>query len=207
MANRLDPEAVTGLVLAGGLGRRMGGADKGLQPLHGRPMAAWALARLAPQVNGVAINANRHLDEYRKLCPEVWRDTWPDFPGPLAGMLTGLQHMSTPWLLTVPCDVPFFPPDLSQKMMAAIRAENATLAIACSVEPTGHRRHPVFCLMHKSVQSSLHDYLLRGERKLDTWTAAHPRALVAYATAGAFENVNTLEDLVRLQASRTDGAC
>lgn len=201
--------AVTGLVLAGGLARRMGGVDKGLQTWKGQPLARHALQRLWPQVDAVAVNANRHLDRYRDWGEPVWPDDLAGHLGPLSGWLTGLAHMSTPWLVTVPCDVPGFPTDLVGRMVEAVERSGAELAIAAAPDDTPDevrrdgdlRRHPVFCLIHRDLEGPLRQALLDGERRVDRWTAGRRRAVVPFAHGRDFANLNTLDDLAR-DASR-----
>src|SRR3954468_10349529 len=141
-------ESITGLILAGGRGTRMGHVDKGLQPLRGSTMAAHVLQRLAPQVASVAINANQNLDTYGALGVPVWPDDTPGFAGPLAGLEAGMRRCTTPYLLTAPCDSPFLPADLAERLLAAIQAQDADLAFAAT-QKAGMRRqpHPVFCLV------------------------------------------------------------
>ncbi len=192
--------AVTGLVLAGGRGSRMGGLDKGLQPLAERPLAQHALERLRPQVAALMVNANRHLDAYARMGVPVWPDAWPDHPGPLAGMATGLAHCQTPWLATVPCDTPGFPDDLVDRLLGAALAEQAELAMAATVEPDGRLQpQPVFCLLRVELLGSLEAFLREGQRKIDRWTARHRCATVVFDDGEAFFNVNTLEELGRLE--------
>src|SRR5678815_2121192 len=125
----------------------MGGVDKGLQVHHGMPLALHALLRLTPQVGQLMINANRNLGAYESMGVPVWPDTIPDYAGPLAGFLTGLERCETPYLVTVPCDSPFFPADLVERLAAALEAGEAEIAIAATREDGGIRTHPVFCLM------------------------------------------------------------
>ena len=128
----LAPEQITGLILAGGRGSRMGGVDKGLQNHHGMPLAMHALLRLAPQVGGVMVNANRNLGAYESLGVPVWPDVLPDYPGPLAGLLTGLERCETPYLVTVPCDTPHFPADLVARLARALVEADAEIAMAAA---------------------------------------------------------------------------
>lgn len=195
-----DPQQITGVVLAGGLGSRMGGVDKGLQPLRGKPLAQWALERLRPQVGTLAVNANRHDELYAALGVPVWPDGQADRPGPLAGMLAGLTHCRTEWLLTVPCDSPLFPADLAQRLMEAARRAAAPVAMPVTQAP-GERPmpQPVFCLLHRSLRSALETALAAGERKIDRFTAAQGHAQVPFAETGAFVNANTLEELEQLR--------
>ena len=130
----MDPQDITGLVLAGGQGSRMGGIDKGLEPFHGIPLALHALRRLQPQVGSILVNANRHLDIYRTFGAPVCPDAQTDFSGPLAGFLAGMEHCHTPWLLTVPCDTPLFPPDLAQRLAEAASIHGAAMAMAMALD-------------------------------------------------------------------------
>jgi molybdenum cofactor guanylyltransferase len=207
-------EHITGLVLAGGLGLRMGGVDKGLQHYRGQPLAQHALARLAPQVGAVMISANRNLDAYRAWGVEVYADaalgepaslvgtspvgTSLNYAGPLAGFLTGLQQARTAYVLTVPCDTPGFPLDLATRLAAALTAAQADLAIACTPSPTGNTRQPVFCLMARTLTPSLQHYLQSGGRKVGQWAAQQRSVNVVFDDAQAFFNANTPEDLALL---------
>ena len=120
-------EQITGLVLAGGRGSRMGGVDKGLQSYHGVPLALHALLRLAPQVGSAMINANRNLAAYESFGVPVWPDALPDFAGPLAGFLAGLEHCETPYLVTLPCDSPLFPEDLVARLAQALEGPDSVV--------------------------------------------------------------------------------
>ncbi|MBL8362124.1 MAG: molybdenum cofactor guanylyltransferase MobA [Rubrivivax sp.] len=196
---------ITGVVLAGGRGTRMGGVDKGLQPWHGRPLALHALERLAPQVGALLVNANRHLDAYAAFGVPVCPDATGDHAGPLAGWLAALQACRTPWLVTVPCDSPNFPLDLAGRLAAAVSAEGASLAMAACVEGGDLRTQPVFCLLRASLKDSLARYLAEGGRKVDRWTAQHGCVTVTFADGAAFANANTVEELQRLQAAPDGG--
>jgi molybdopterin-guanine dinucleotide biosynthesis protein A len=191
---------ITGLILAGGRGRRMGGLDKGLQTWHGMPLAMHALLRLAPQVGQAMINANRNLGAYESMGVPVWPDSLPDFAGPLAGWLAGLEHCETRWLVTVPCDTPNFPPDLVARLAATLERENAQIAMAATREDGQLQVQPVFCLLESALIESLVRFLHEGGRKIDRWTAQHRCAQVLFDDAGAFANANTLEELRSLQA-------
>ena len=151
----IAPEQITGLVLAGGRGSRMGGVDKGLQNHRGLPLAMHALLRLQPQVGEAMINANRNLAAYESMGVPVWPDVLPDYPGPLAGLMTGLEHCETPYLVTVPCDTPDFPTDLVARLAAALEAEDAEIAMAVTPEDGQMRRQPVFCLVRAELAESL----------------------------------------------------
>jgi molybdopterin-guanine dinucleotide biosynthesis protein A len=186
---------ITGLVLAGGRGSRMGGVDKGLQPYQGLPLVRHALRRLAPQVGTLMINANRNLDSYAALGVPVWPDTLSDYPGPLAGLAAGLAHCRTPYLVSVPCDSPNFPMDLVAQLAAALALQDAEIAIAAAVEDGAVRTQPVFCLLQTSLLPSLRAFLHSGQRKVDRWTATRRRVEVRFDDAAAFFNANTLADL------------
>jgi molybdopterin-guanine dinucleotide biosynthesis protein A len=187
-----DPPRITGLILAGGLGRRMGGVDKGLQPLRGRPLAAWVLDRLRPQVTEVLINANQNQAEYARLGCRVIGDEIGGFAGPLAGLHAGLKANVHPFLVTVPCDSPFLPSDLVQRLHAALVANHADLAVA----KTGDQPHPVFSLVRESLASHLTAFLESGGRKIDAWYASLKVVEVAFDDeAEAFSNINTRAEL------------
>ena len=192
----MDKHLITGLILAGGRGSRMGNVDKGLQPFRGTTMAQHVLERLAPQVGPVIINANRKLDSWRAFGVPVWPDETPDFAGPLAGLEAGLRHCATPWILAVPCDSPFLPGDLAQKLAAAVEAEDADLAFAVTQEPDMRPQpHPVFCLVKASRLPQLSQYLLEGGRRVDGWYKDLKAVEVLFEDADAFRNINTLDEL------------
>jgi molybdenum cofactor guanylyltransferase len=206
----IDPQDITGLVLAGGRGSRMGGVDKGLQNHLGMPLALNALLRLSTQVGQVMINANRNLAAYESMGVPVWPDGIADFAGPLAGMLIGLERCETPYLATVPCDTPGFPPDLVARLAQALETEGAELAMAVIEEdgpdapdgtpgPRRIARQPVFCLLRAELLESLVAFLHGPERKVGAWTAQHRCALVLFDDAAAFRNANTLAELQQLQ--------
>ena len=190
---------VTGVVLAGGQGSRMGGVDKGLQPFLGRPMVAHAVERLAPQVDELLINANRNPEAYAALGHRVIADEIEGFAGPLAGFERGLAHARGALVVTVPCDSPFLPADLVARLRSALERDNAELAVA----KTGTQAHPVFCLMRRALHASLRDFLAGGQRKIDRWYGAHKVVEVAFDDeAEAFRNINTLEELEQLKSTR-----
>ena len=195
----ISPDDITGLILAGGRGSRMGGVDKGLQNHLGMPLAMHAMLRLQPQVGHLMINANRNLSAYESMGVPVWPDALADYPGPLAGFLTGLERCETPYLVSVPCDTPNFPADLVARLAAALQAEDAEIAIAATRENGVVQLHPVFCLMRAELMESLVAFTGSGQRKIDRWTGQHRCATVVFDEAGAFFNANTLEELQRLQ--------
>jgi molybdopterin-guanine dinucleotide biosynthesis protein A len=191
---------ITGIVLAGGRGSRMGGVDKGLQIHLGMPLAMHALLRLAPQVGEMMINANRNLGAYESMGVPVWPDTMTDYAGPLAGFLTGLERCETPYLVTVPCDSPLFPADLVERLGGELESAGAEIAIAATREGDATRTHPVFCLMKASLMESLMSYTAGGQRKIDRWTAQHRAIEVQFDDAAAFVNANTAAELRQLQS-------
>lgn len=195
----IDKSHITGLVLAGGRGSRMGGIDKGLQVHLGVPLALHALLRLAPQVGEMMINANRNLSAYESMGAPVWPDALPDYPGPLAGFLAGIERCETPYLVTVPCDSPLFPEDLVQRLAAGLEADDAELAMAATREDGELRLQPVFCLMRSSVMESLVRFTTSGRRKIDAWTATLRTVAVPFDDAAAFVNANTPAELQQLQ--------
>ena len=200
--------AITGLILAGGRGSRMGGIDKGLQNFRGLPLALQTLMRLQLQslpLQEVLINANRNLSAYESLGVAVWPDSLADYAGPLAGFLTGLERCETPLLLTVPCDTPLFPLDLAERLHQALLAEDADLAMAAAPEGDGKvRPQPVFCLLKVDLLESLVAFTQAGGRKIDAWTGQHRCALVPFDQPGdhpqVFSNANTLQELQQLES-------
>ena len=188
--------AITGSVLAGGQGSRMGGVDKGLQLFRGKPMVAHAVERLAPQVDELLINANRNPAAYAQFGHRVIADEIEGFAGPLAGFERGLAHAQGELVVTVPCDSPFLPADLVARLRAALQARGADLAVA----KTGAQAHPVFCLMRRAVLPSLQSFLGSGQRKIDRWYAQLQVEEVAFDDeADAFLNINTREELASLE--------
>lgn len=198
---------ITGVILAGGRGSRMGGADKGLQNFNGVPLALHTQLRLSPQVGELLINANRNLAAYESFGVPVWPDaaSLGDFAGPLAGFLTGLERSETPLMMTVPCDTPLFPHDLVERLLSALEAEDADIAMAAAREEDGQLRpQPVFCLLRTDLLESLVRFTAGGGRKIDAWTAQHKVALVAFDQPGddarGFFNANTLAELHQLES-------
>lgn len=183
---------VTGLLLAGGAGSRMGGADKGLVLLRGQPLAAHVLARLAPQVGPLLISANRYVAAYTALAPgaQVLADAVPG-QGPLGGWLAALMACTTPWLATVPCDAPALPLDLVARLHAAALAQGADAAVAT----TGEGWQPTFALLRPELAPHLVAYLTGGQRAIRHWLVQQRLALVPFDDAAAFANLNTPDDL------------
>ena len=202
--------SMTGLILAGGRGARMGGIDKGLQNFNGTPLTLHTLMRLQMQeaepLSQIMVVANRNLSAYESFGVQVWPDSTDGFAGPLAGFLTGLERCETDLLLTVPCDSPLFPLNLAQHLLDALVSEEAEIAVAAAREEDGSvRAQPVFCLMRVNLLESLVKFMQSGGRKIDAWSALHKTVLVPFDTADvdprAFFNANTLEELHRLEQS------
>ena len=191
----IDKQQITGLILAGGKGTRMGSVDKGLQMFCGKPMVEHVLQRLQPQVSKLIINANRHLDVYEAFGAPVVPDEISGFAGPLAGLHAGLSHCETPYLVTAPCDSPFLPMNLVDKLSEALMAAQADIAVAVTGDGATQQRHPVFCLLSTHLKDDLADYLGKGGRKMDAWFAMHRKAEVHFADGTAFVNMNTPADL------------
>lgn len=182
---------VTGLLLAGGRATRMGGQDKGLIDLAGRPLAAHVLTALRPQVDTVLINANRHGDEYAALGATVVPDPLEGFLGPLAGVLAGLENAAGGLVATLPCDSPFIPADYVVRMRAALDAADAGIAVATD----GERRQPVFMLLRTELAADLRAWLEQGGRKIDAWYEGYRVVDADFSDVpDTFININTPEE-------------
>jgi molybdopterin-guanine dinucleotide biosynthesis protein A len=197
-------EQITGVVLAGGRGSRMGGVDKGLQVLEGKPLVQHAIERLAPQVGPLLINANRHLETYAGFGLPVVADVEADvagFPGPLAGMLAALAHCTTPWLVSVPCDTPRFPLDLVARLAAAAEAADVEVVMPLTHDEAGAAQpQPVFCLLRRELHAPLAAFLASGRRRIEAFTATRRQVQLPFPDHAAFFNANTAEELDRLTA-------
>ncbi|MBN9461815.1 MAG: molybdenum cofactor guanylyltransferase [Burkholderiales bacterium] len=205
----IDRSQITGIVLAGGMGRRMSadgrGLDKGLQPFRGRPMVQHAIERLAPQVATLLINANRNVERYREFGWPVVSDVLAGFAGPLAGLHAGMMHATTRYVVTVPCDSPFLPLDLVARLAAALaeaavgRGERGSDPAApparLAVARTGEQAHPVFTLAERALLPDLEAFLASGQRKIDAWYAPLGAVEVAFTDERAFRNINTPQEL------------
>lgn len=206
MSDTVPRDAITGVVLAGGLGRRMGadveGDDKGLRPFRGRPMVEHVIERLVPQVGALAINANRNLPAWRAFGHPVFPDRLDGFAGPLAGLQAAMAALDTPWIVTAPCDSPFLPTDLVERLWRACRAAGARIAVA----RTGDQPHPVFMLVDRSLRPGLDTFLATGRRRIDAWYAPLGAVEVPFEDELAFRNINTVEDLARWEGAPDDGA-
>lgn len=197
-----------GVLLAGGLSRRMGGGDKGLEMLAGRPMLAHAIERLRPQVGQLVLNANGDAERFAAFALPVVADASPDFAGPLAGVLAGMRwsEANVPdaaWIATAACDTPFFPRDLVARLRTAAEEDNAAVASAAS----GGQGHHVFGLWDIRLADGLEAALANGQRKVQDWIARYPHVAVNFAPArvgGAtidpFYNINTPDDLAQAEA-------
>jgi len=184
--------SVTGLILAGGKGSRMGGVDKGLQSFRGKRLVDHVYERFAPQVGGIIINANQNQEEYKTFGVRVVSDAISGFAGPLAGFHAGLSISKRPFLASVPCDSPFLPADLIERLFKRLDEAGAELAVA----KTGEQPHPVFSLMRRTVLDHLADFLKGGGRKIDAWYATLSVVEVAFDDEPeAFSNINTPEEL------------
>ena len=195
----ITQQEITGLILAGGRGMRMGGVDKGLQTLQGKPMILHVIQRLQPQVDRIMINANQNLDRYREFNFPVCADEKNDYAGPLAGMQAGLIHCETAYMLTAPCDTPMLPTDLVTQLATALEKSKADIAVANTKQHDRIHRQPVFCLMKKTVLTDLTAALERGVRKVDLWLAEKNVVDVVFDNETAFANINTLEELNHIQ--------
>ena len=195
---------LTGMVLAGGEGRRMGGRDKGLEPFAGLPLVAHVVKRLEGQVAELLVNANRNAAAYRLFADRVIADLVMEgaeggFKGPLMGIYSGLRAAKTPWLLVVPCDSPALPNDLVARMVAGIASANGEHEIAVAFD--GERLHPVVALLRTSLADDLAATLAEGERKIDRWYARHDWCRVDMSDCpDAFANLNTEEEKQRLES-------
>ena len=190
------------MILAGGLGRRMGGVDKGLKLLRGKPMVEWVIGRFAPQVDEVLINANQNIEVYARLGHRVIPDEISGFAGPLAGLHRGLTEAAHSLVATVPCDSPFLPHDLIPRLHGALERERAEITVA----RTGDQAHPVFCLCRKHVLPGLTQYLAGGGRKIDAWYASLKVVEVPFDDEpGAFSNVNTEAELKAFEGGPLPG--
>jgi len=200
MIERTD---ITGVVFAGGQGRRMGGVDKGLVALGGRPLVAHVIDRLAAQVGALVINANQNRDRYASFGYPVVADVVPDFAGPLAGLHAGIAAATTPYVVTSPCDSPFLPLDLVARLAAAFDAQPIDLAVARTFD----QPHPVFSLVRSDVRPHLEAFLRGGGRKIDAWYATLRVVEVGFDDEpDAFRNINTMAELEANAVSAAAGA-
>lgn len=196
----ISTKDITGLILAGGRAQRMGGIDKGLIPFHGKPLIESAIAKLKPQVQTILINANRSITKYATYGYPVVMDETPDFSGPLAGFSVGLKACKTPYLLTSPCDSPLLPNNLAELLAAEMESGDFQLVYASSKEADGKVwAQPVFCLMRSNLESSLNQFLQKGDLKIDHWFKELRTSTVVFDDPLVFANVNTPEELKKLE--------
>ncbi|MFT7234743.1 MAG: molybdopterin-guanine dinucleotide biosynthesis protein [Methylophagaceae bacterium] len=195
--NLSSPLTVTGVILAGGQGRRMGGQDKGLIPYHKRPLIEHIITLFEPQVDELIINANRNIKQYQEYRHRIIEDTLTNFCGPLAGMLSVMQACESDFILTCPCDSPQISPQLRQRMMETLLANNADIAVAHD----GDRMQPVFCLIPLRLTDHLEQFLANGDRKIDLWFTQHNTIAVDFSDqANSFTNFNHPEDIITYDA-------
>jgi len=191
-----DTREITAVVLAGGQGQRMGGMDKGWVNFQGRPMIHHVLEQISPQVQSVLINANRSLEEYQSLGHQVVEDIEQGYHGPLMGMLTGLTHAKTDWVLFVPCDIPLLPKDVVEKLNEAVAKNDVDVAVVHD----GERLQPVISLMRRSLLPSLDAWLAEGKRKIDRWYMQHRMVVVPFDSPEEdFMNLNTQQEVQELE--------
>ena len=182
---------VTGVILAGGRATRMGGIDKGLIPVNGRPMIAWVIDALRPQVAELFINANRNPDEYRAFGYPIIDDGDREFRGPLAGIASGMRAATTEYVAFAPCDSPLICGDLVSRLYDALSSAGTRIAVAHD----GERLQPVFALLESALLDDLVRYLDSGGRKIDRWYAEHGFASADFSDAAAsFANINAPEE-------------
>ncbi|MFV1972787.1 MAG: molybdenum cofactor guanylyltransferase MobA [Thiohalobacterales bacterium] len=199
--SRIRVDDISAVILAGGRARRMGGTDKGLIELQGRPLLDYIIDALQPQVGEILVNANRNLERYRAFGYPVIEDLLDDYCGPLVGMATGMQATDRPWLLTIPCDSPLVPAHLAATLYQSLVEEQAELSVAHD----GERMQPVFALLDCRLLPDLLVYLNDGGRKIDSWYARHRTALADFsATPEMFLNLNTPEDRTGLEHRLTE---
>jgi len=187
---------ITGVILAGGQAKRMGGQDKGLIDLARKAMIEHAIAVLRPQVEALIISANRNADIYNRFGYPVIPDVVGGYFGPLAGMASAMQYTKTPYIITAPCDSPFIPFNLVERLYTAMDGARANISVAHD----GERMQPVFALLQSSLRASIMDFLAAGDRKIGLWYAGQKTVLADFSDKPeAFLNVNTPEDKVALE--------
>jgi len=193
---KLNSQQITAVILAGGMGRRMGGQDKGQILLNDRPLIEYVLEAIEPQVKTILVNANRNQAEYARYGYPVIPDQLQGYQGPLAGFASGMRAATTPYIVTLPCDGPFSAPDLVARLTAALQNMHADIAVAHD----GERLQPVYALLPTHLLTSLEDFLAKGERKIDRWYAQHSMAFADFSdVAKTFRNINTPQDQQHIQ--------
>jgi molybdenum cofactor guanylyltransferase len=208
-AKNITVQDIHAVILAGGEGRRMGGADKGLALFLGTPLAQRAAQRIAPFVDAVSVNANRNAAAYAALGYTVFSDGLPAHEGPLGGVLAALRACSAPYLLVLPCDVPNFPLDLVARLAAALQGSNAGARVAMPLATQADGSpfvEPVFMLLDCAVLPDLEAYFAAGGRKITTWAGKAGLALAPFTQphdAAAFADADTFAALAALAAQNT----
>jgi len=195
---KISKDDITGVILAGGQARRMEGQDKGLVLLNNIPMIEYVIDIIKSQVGPLLINANRNHDTYKQYGFHIVSDELSGYCGPLAGMASSLNNINTPYMITAPCDSPFIPNDLVQRLVNSLESEDADISVAHN----GERMQPVFCLMKKELLSSMTNFLNQGERKIDKWFKQHSLAIADFSDIPeTFDNLNTLEDIQAVESN------
>jgi len=186
-------EQITGAILAGGRGQRLDGADKGLVPFRGRPLIRHVIDAIQPQVGSLILNANRHGGRYAALGFPVVADHETGFAGPLAGIARVLEHAVTPYLLVVPCDMPFLPPQLAARLAQALTVSGAQAAVTRGAG----RLQPLCVLLERGVEGDLRNFRESGEAKVALWLRGLRHVVVDFPERPtAFHNINTPADLL-----------
>jgi len=189
-------ESITGVILAGGLARRMGNQDKGLISFKGQPLISHAITVMQPVVDELIINANRNIKEYRQFGLPVISDQTASFDGPLAGILTAMLYSQTDVLLVMPCDSPLMQSAQLKTLIDRRYEQDADIAVAVD----GQRWHPVFLAIKTALKTDLQAYLANGNRKVETWLAQYKTLPVDFSSQPElFMNINTLDELVKLE--------
>lgn len=192
-------ENITGVILAGGRASRLGGCDKGLLQVKGKALIQWVIDKLKPQVNQIMVNANRNLPEYEALGYPVFDDGNDEFLGPLAGLRQALQHIQTEWAITVPCDTPLLPDNFVAQMLQTLNKEQSDQQLCIAHD--GNRLQPVFCLLHRSLQAELDQYIKTEGRKTREWITSIPHVIADFTgQSEAFYNINTDKELARVES-------
>lgn len=197
----MTTEQVTGVILAGGQGRRLGGQDKGLVVLNDRHVVEWIIEQFKPQTGALVINANRNIARYETFGLPVISDSLSDYQGPLAGFASAMAFINTPYLVTVPCDAPVLSDQYVDRLMEALEEQDADIAVAFD----GERLQPVHCLLKTALLPSLQQFLEAGDRKIDLWFAKHKRVQVDFSDQREmFRNMNTPEQQHAIEAGIKD---
>jgi molybdopterin-guanine dinucleotide biosynthesis protein A len=196
----MDRSLIEGLILCGGQAQRMGGQDKGLIQLKQRPLFEHCIERLAPQVGALMLNANRNQDRYVLSKLPVYADIHLDFSGPLAGFYVGLSQCKAPYLAIVPCDSPVFPLDLVERLFIDLQASHADVSYAVTKNAQDQQQNQsVFCLIRNGLKDHLSHFLDQGDRKIDRWFHQLNYAEVLFPNESAFANINTPEELLKME--------